>query len=67
MKKFEYISVRINVDFDYVNELGGEGWELIGIGNKIEGQVYLFKREIPFVETKKTAKQLLQESYKHEE
>ena len=63
MKKFEYKKVDIgnfdSIDEGMLNKYGEEGWELIHID--VEKKVYLFKREIPFVETRKTAKQLLQE------
>jgi hypothetical protein len=68
MKKFEYKQVLVYIDMDELNELGKEGWEVIHIVEKVvDKPVYLFKREIPFIETKRTDKQLLQESYKHED
>ena len=67
MKKFEYKKIdlagSIQEDVFVLNELGKEGWELINVKNN----EYLFKKEIPFIETKTTGKQLLQESYKHKD
>ena len=64
MKKFEYKQIQGYIDVNALNELGAESWELIRISE--ENKIYLFKREIPFVETKRSDKQLLQESYDHE-
>lgn len=66
MKKFEYKKVNLKeTDADVIfvlNELGKDGWELIDCTN----HSYLLKREIPFV-IKRDDKQLLQESYVHED
>jgi hypothetical protein len=65
MKKFEYKQVGIVAGRfeEMLNNLGKDGWELI----VYSGGYAFLKREIPFVETKKTVKQLLQESYNHED
>ena len=53
MKKWEYKSVEMNPNlagFDGINELGGEGWELVAVVPKTNlgytGKIYfIFKRE----------------------
>jgi len=67
MKKFEYKKVKFDENelaTNILNELGEEGWELMNVW---PNNLCLFKREIPFVNIKRTDKQLLQESYKHED
>ena len=65
MKKFEYKREKVSAEqfVEVLNDLGKDSWELI----VYSGGYAFLKREIPFIESKKTAKQLLQESYNHED
>ena len=72
MKKFEYKQLKRAVDFEYLNELGNEGWELVAI----QGDFYFLKREISVVSDKQLLNEIvkqgehtgtIEETYHHEE
>ena len=72
MKKFEYKQLKRTVDFEYLNELGNEGWELVAI----QGDFYFLKREISVVSDKQLLNEIvkqgehtgtIEETYHHEE
>ena len=65
MKKFEYKRECVGAQqFEILmNEFGDEGWELV----VYSGGYAFLKREIPLINTKRSEKQLLQESYDHED
>lgn len=64
MKKFEYKREKVPAEqfVEIMNELGKVGWELI----VYSGGYAFLKKEIQFIITK-DEKQLLQESYQHED
>lgn len=49
MKKWEYISLYVDIEDSWIaqlNDFGREGWELIQAERWTNGRLFIFKREI---------------------